>query len=329
MPSLRDLKKRLQSVKTTGQLAGAMRTVSTAKYSRASSSLKGNAPYSAALNELASVAGGSGAASLGSLKKHGRQGKKKRREEGFKEEYKERVVLVLISGNRGLCGGYNHELFNFFSEKYRRFDAPLVVACGRMAAEYCREKHIPLHAELSIKDVPSHEDADALYELVFKAYTDGGRVIFCFQRFINMLKQSPVLTRFLPPDAEQTEDEKALGLIPFASVIGGADEKDAAEENDEVQLREPDGRGHIQNLLFIPDRETVLRKLLPLCLKNGVYTLLLQCASGAQAATLMAMRAAYDNAASSAQQLETAINRRRQALVTQSVIETAAESEQY
>ena len=52
MPSLRDLKKRLQSVKTTGQLAGAMRTVSTAKYSRASSLLKQNSPYAAACREL-------------------------------------------------------------------------------------------------------------------------------------------------------------------------------------------------------------------------------------------------------------------------------------
>ena len=98
MASLRELRKRLQSVKTTGQLAGAMRTVSTAKYSRASAQLSGLTAYSDALGELYGDIGGTAAPVSGAVDPN-------------EMISGERPMLVLAAGNRGLCGGYNHKLF--------------------------------------------------------------------------------------------------------------------------------------------------------------------------------------------------------------------------
>ena len=84
----------------------------------------------------------------------------------------------------------------------------------------------------------------------------------------------------------------------------------------------------IETTLFIPDEKTVLHAAALTCLGANAYATVLESAAGAQAATLMAMRTAYDNAAESKAELETAIGRRRQSDVTADVIETASENTQ-
>lgn len=281
MASLRDLKKRLQSVRTTGQLAGAMRTAATAKYARASGRLGALSPYSEAFREIAELA----------ERAVPDEPKRSRRDDEPNEEppRTEIKAFLLISGNRGLCGGYNHELFGFFAERLKETVGEYkLYTCGRMAREYCAEKGVAVSESFDIADVPSYKEARAVSDRLLALYAEGAfaSVTIVYQRFHNMLKQTPDAKRFIPLDGETERD----GEPP----------------------------------LFIPDAETVKRELLPLSLAADMYTLLLSCSSGAQAATLLAMRSAYDNANTSAQLLETAINRRRQAQVTESVIETSS-----
>lgn len=269
MATLRELRKRLKSIRTTGQLAGAMRTVATAKYAKVSAVKYGFTRYASRLAEAELTAGSVP------------------REDMPEASEKGKPVYVLMSGNRGLCGGYNHELFQFFTSIIKEEEEPLIVTCGRMARDFCSEKKLPVIREFPVSDVPSFGEArDAsvfLTELFDKGFAS--EVIFISQRFYNMLRQKPEKLRFLP--AEEGADEGPTG-----------------------------------ETLFIPDRETVVRELRPLTLAAKTYDVLLGVASGAQAATLMAMRSAYDNAETSSQSLETAINRMRQAQVTAEMIET-------
>jgi len=339
MPSLRELKQRLQSVKTTQQIAGAMKTAATAKYSKASAQLEKNEPYAKALKEITSELGGfteeelaaiaaegissdeivgamegetlqggrlAAAFSLAFGGKSGGKGKKLKRLLKLRRETEStqalRPLYVLISGNRGLCGGYNHELFTFFADliKSRSAEAGecLTLACGRMAIEHCSEKSVPVCAEFALSDVPTYAEAERLCRLLTGLYSGRGvsEVLIVHQRFINMLKHEPAVTRLFPPE-----------------------HGDDASKEDSARRTYPD------DVLYVPDVDTVRRSLLQLYLTQQVYTLLLQCACGAQAATLMAMRSAYDNAEATALALETTINRRRQAEVTQSVLETASD----
>lgn len=290
MASLRDLKNRLRSVKTTGKLAGAMRTVAAAKYAKVSSRMTAGGPYAKACAELYRLAENA-AADEKNVKRH-----EKKREEALTADTAGKPLYVLVSGNRGLCGGYNHELFAFFNENVvSRGEEYELVACGRMAREYCAEKGIKTLKEFDVSDVPAYEEAKALLDYIEGRYASGeaSSVSFVCQHFHNMLKQTPEIRRFLPPcDAEEDAPQNAEGS---------------------------------REVLFVPDAETVKRELRSFCLTAELESLLLSCASGAQAATLMAMRAAYDNASGQVSALETQINRRRQAEVTQSVIETAAD----
>lgn len=266
MATLRELGKRLKSAETVLELSGAMRSVSTAKLARVGSLRAACAPYAEGLRAAAALAGRSGeSAPTGGGK-----------------------LFVLLSGNRGLCGGYNHELFDFFeAEVLKKERDPVIATCGEKAAEYCREKGISTAAHVRVSDVPSFEEArsfsDALRGLCER--TGAASVFIVYRRFENMLRQPIEIRRFLPAESEN----------------GGESE-----------------------VLFIPDRETAADSLFELALAADAYDLLLSCASGAQAAGVMAMRSAFDNAKLSRDKLESELNRLRQAGVTASVLETAA-----
>ncbi|MBQ3276323.1 MAG: F0F1 ATP synthase subunit gamma [Oscillospiraceae bacterium] len=270
MAGLQELRKRLRSIRSTGQLASAMRTAATAKYARLNRVRGDFSPYAQACEDMLHHLGGSGI----------------RRET---EEIRHRDAVVLMSSNRGLCGGFNAELFRFFSQReVRGEEPPLLFVCGRKAAGWLREQGLEAE-EYLLSDIPSYSEAKALSDRLRQLYVAGEaeRILVVYQSFHNMLTQVPAERQLLP--------EPKLGE------------------------GKPDA-----DLLYLPDRETIGEQLAVSCLDTAVYHLALENAAGAQAATLVAMRSACDNADASAAKLEITINRRRQAEVTASVIETAA-----
>ncbi len=273
MAGLRELRKRLASIRTTGQLTGAMRAAAAAKYARLNAAMQAYQPYYSACTDMRKQLGGAGM------------------EQSMQRESAPQC-WVLITGNRGLCGGLHTELLRYFAKHYAASDSPpTVVACGKAAAAYCREKGIPAETAFAVSDIPTYEEAHALCTYLCEQYQSGAvaGVTFFRQQFWNMLKQTPSRQPLLPmPDA------------------------DAAESGTET--------------LLLPDRETLCKQLATVCLHAEVYACLLNSALGVQAATLIAMRSAYDHATESAEKLELAINRRRQAEVTSSVMETSSES---
>ena len=263
MATLTDLKKRLRGVQTICQLAGAMRTVSSAKLARVSAASGAFAPYAQSCRELLGASGAILPPAEGA----------------------DRTLVILLSGNRGLCGSYHNDLFAFFRSlaEPERQD---YIACGKMAAAYCREKGIPLLDVFPVSDVPLFAEAEALADRILDLYPGGGigRVLFVWGEGVNALRQEPRQLELLPGEAgEETGD-----------------------------------------LLWIPDPETGKAGLAEFCLRAEIYSLLLRGASGVQGATLVSMRSAYDNGKKSAAALETAINRLRQTQVTSGVIETSS-----
>ena len=272
MASLQELRKRLRTIQSTGQLAGAMRTAATAKYARLSRVREDFMPYARACREMLSLLGDIGLS----------------REEG--KPAAERDCLVVLCGNRGLCGGFNAELLRYLDAHLPEVREPLILACGKKAAAYLKEHDIPFE-DYTVSDVPSFQEVKPLADRLRNAFTQGevSRVLVMYQHFRNTLVQIPTMTQLLP---------------------GGEEEDESAGEE--------------STLLLLPDRETIGAQLAMNCLDAQVFELALESASGAQAATLMAMRSACDNAEEYAANLEITINRRRQADVTSSVIETAS-----
>ena len=120
MAGLQEFRKRLRSIRSTGQLAGAMRTAATAKYARLNRVRGTFSPYAQACETMLHHLGGAGIP----------------RET---EEIRHRDAVVLMSSNRGLCGGFNAELFRFFSQREAIGEEPLLFVCGRQAAAWLRD----------------------------------------------------------------------------------------------------------------------------------------------------------------------------------------------
>ena len=280
MAGLREMKKRLGSIRATGQLAGAMKTVSAAKYSRINDVLNAYREYSEVCAEI--------------RKRHG---------SALSAEFPcanpdAPDCFVVLGSNRGLCGSYNNELLAYAEEVFEKAERPyLVAACGKHAIRYFEENGRELFQSMAFTDVPVLNEYTELFDFLCGEYTEGriGSVTFIYQDFINVLTQRPCSKQMLPMEYD------------------GAD----AETDGEKPL-----------LLYVPDRQTVLHKAAQACLRADMYSAVLKSTVGAQAATLVAMRSAYDNANTSASKLELEISRRRQNEITARVIETSVENVQ-
>ena len=266
MPSLKSLKRRLNSVNATLQLSFAMKTVSSVKYSRINKMLSEYEKFSAAEEEIFTPIFNN---------------------ENNKSETSKKVY-ILISGNRGLCGGYNNELFSFFDKTIKENNNIPIITCGKKAKEHCYLKDITTIMHFDLPDIPTMDNVFAINEYLNQIEADGLEVLFVRQRHINLLKQEPSITSIFI--------NKDIGL-----------------------------KDNFDNIIFLPDKKTVCESVLPFYLNSTVYSVLLNSAAGVQAATLTAMRSAYDTASESADNLLTKINRKRQSDVTAGVLETRFE----
>lgn len=209
------------------------------------------------------------------------------------------VCYVIFSSNRGLCGGYNITLLEYATSVLESEERPYrLVVCGKAAASYLAERDLTGCTDCDtshiLSDVPTADSCFELCDLLCDMYRSGevSAVYLVYQSFVNMLTQEPTVRRLLP-----------------LTVEGDVTSEDGTE----------------RDVLFVPDRETVIAGFCT-CLVNATfYSTALEAASGAQAATLMAMRSAYDNAREASASLETEIGRKRQSEVTAGVLETASD----
>lgn len=197
---------------------------------------------------------------------------------------------VVIAGNRGLCGGYNSEIIAYASEVLEGLDKPWrLVTVGKKAEASLREAGFSIERSFEIPDVPDFEACRELLDYLREGYLRGeiSSVRMVYQKFINMLTREAVTADILPMTANTVE-----------------------QESDD---------------LFLPDKTTVLKAAALRCVDSLLYSTVLEAAAGVQAATLVAMRSAYDNAQESIADLETEISRKRQSDVTAGVLETASD----
>ncbi|MBR6593787.1 MAG: F0F1 ATP synthase subunit gamma [Clostridia bacterium] len=185
MAGQRELKKHLSGIRATGKLANAMKTVSTAKFSKLSALNSQLTEYSVRCGELLRDFGDE--ALFGDIR--GGEG----------------CLYVMFTGNKGLCGGYNSELVAYFEELEKETPYKLIV-CGKKGMELCRAKGIAAE-ELSVGDVPCYGDAGRLFEKIAAQHPVYGTVKLVYREFKNVMLQIPTVAHLLPAAKEgSTED---------------------------------------------------------------------------------------------------------------------------
>ena len=293
MATQRDIKRRIDSVRNTRKITRAMELVASAKLRRAQESIESLRPYAQAMRRLMSQA----ARQSGNLQ--GLPLLADRPAEGT-------AVIVAITGDRGLAGAFNVNILRAAFQVARDladegFAEVVYTAVGKKGAGTLNFRRLPIDRTFAgFSTEPTFADAEQVVEHLVQRFQEGevNRVVLVYNAFKSVLEQRVTTERMLPIDRSVVLEEEQ-------------DDDDAVEPSRSVAI-------------FEPEAEEFLRALLPTFLDTTIYRALLESAAAEHAARRTAMRNATDNAGTLIDDLTLAMNRARQAAITQEILEVVA-----
>jgi F-type H+-transporting ATPase subunit gamma len=287
--TVQDLKRRVRSVQNTAKITKAFELVASARLRRAQARIEAMRPYADKMLELMS---GVARASVS-----------KQRLPLLQRREPTTTAVVAVTGDRGLAGGFNAQIVRraFALGRELQADGQTVrwLVSGRKGRSTFRFRGYDLLDEWTgFSDRPAYSDAQAIAHRLSELYIDGevDRVIVVYNHFESALVQ------------KVTEQE----VLPIPEHL---------LETDEEERREDALRG---DFIYEPEPEQILERLLPVYLETELYRALLESAASEQGARMTAMRNASKNAAELIDSYTLAMNRARQAEITQEILEVVA-----
>jgi F-type H+-transporting ATPase subunit gamma len=298
MANLRDIRRRIKSVKNTAQITKAMQMVAATKMRRAQQAAINLRPYSSRLDDMASrIYENLGPSEVGHpliAKRTGKNGKT--------------AVLVLTS-EKGLCGPLNT---NLLRDVLRNDDANKVyISVGRKGRQTLTRLKKNLLADFELKDSPSFADSKAISRFILDKFDAGefDAVEIYYNRFVNTLSQIPTRFPLVPIGADVLSVTKAMGAAHHA----------------ERTEKSPDGKPATPlTYNFEPDANVLLGKLLPYYIHLLIFEKILESRASEHSARMVAMKAATDNAKGLVKDLTLEYNKARQASITNEILEIAS-----
>ena len=291
MPSLKEIKGRIGSVKSTLKITSAMKLVASAKLRKAQQTIEGMRPYERKLQEmmerLVAQAGGKGTSQWSARPVQG---------EGVPARQK--VALVAFASNSSLCGAFNANAVRLALETLRSYgDADVTVySVGRKMAESMRKIGKPSPEDYqTLADKPSYAPAAELAGSLMDAFREGrlDRVDLVYNHFVSSGKQVAVCET----------------LLPMGNVIPSGAESVTKESETDYILE--------------PSAAELLEELLPKSLRLKFYTALLDSNASEHAARTVAMQTATDNGEDLLQELTLQYNKGRQQKITSEILDLA------
>ncbi len=297
MPSLKDLRNRIASVKATQKITKAMQMVAAAKLRRAQSSAEAARPYAERMSSvLANLAGSMapGAGGPGLMSGTGQDSTH---------------LLVVCTAERGLCGGFNTSIVRLVREHASQLLAQgkkvKIICVGKKGYDQLKrtyESHIIELIELrSIKNM-AFANADPIGRKIVALFHDGEFDVctLFFSRFKSVIAQFPTAMRLIPADISASAATAAKAPVAAAGQV---------------------------NYEFEPDESEILADLLPRNISVQVFRALLENAASEQGARMSAMDSATRNAGEMIKKQTTKYNRSRQAMITKELIEIISGAE--
>lgn len=280
---VKDLKRRIRSIKSTQQITKAMKMVAAAKLRRAQERAEASRPYTETLKgTLARLVGVSSDVEHPLLAK---------REDVLKVGY------IVVTADRGLCGGYNTNIIRATTDTIaadeRKPDSG-IIAVGRKARDFFR-KRSGVEAEfINLGDKISYADAREIAQYVINAYENEefDEIYLVYARFVNALRQIPTVVKILPIEPpEAVTDERNVEYI------------------------------------YEPSAESILVNLLPRYVGSQIYHAMLEGKASEQGARMTAMGNASENAGEIIDNLTLRMNKVRQAAITDEILDIVGGAE--
>jgi F-type H+-transporting ATPase subunit gamma len=302
MASQRDVRNRISSVKNIQKITRAMEMVAAARLRRAEQRISALRPYAEAIGRMTRQAArdaGAEAARLPLLSGH---------------ESETNVGLLLVTGDRGLAGGFNSQIIRtgirIAGTLGEEGLQPAWYATGRRGVSSLTFRGRELSGSYTgFADRPAYADARSIADDLIQAYIDGrlDRVEMVYNAYVSPLTQNVTHERLLP---------LARATIAGESADSGASGEDASEQD---RRRAP--------VDYEPDAEEILKRLVPDYVEISIYRALVESAAGFFGAQMTAMRSASENAGEIITDLTLQMNRARQAEITQEIMEVVAGAE--
>ncbi|XXG89662.1 hypothetical protein AAC387_Pa12g1612 [Persea americana] len=315
---LRELRERIDSVKNTQKITEAMKLVAAAKVRRAQEAVVNGRPFSETLVEvLYNINENLQTEDIDVPLTSVRPVKK--------------VALVVVTGDRGLCGGFNNFIIKKAESRMRELTelgvAYTIISVGKKGNSYfLRRPYIPVDRFLEGGSLPTTKEAQAIADDVFSLFVseEVDKVELLYTKFVSLVKSDPVIHTLLPlsPKGEicdvngncvdAAEDE----LFRLTTKEGKL-----TVERDTVRTPTPEFSPILQ---FEQDPAQILDALLPLYLNSQILRALQESLASELAARMSAMSNATDNAMELKKSLSMAYNRERQAKITGEILEIVA-----
>jgi F-type H+-transporting ATPase subunit gamma len=294
LASTQDLKRRVRSITNTRKVTRAMELVASARLRRAQMRIESMRPYADRMLELmAGVSKAAGAVRLPLLERREQIGK---------------VAILPVTADRGLAGGFNAQVIRRSLALQREQEAQgrevVWFSTGRKASSTLRFRRLNLvQGWTGFSERPAYSDAQAIAHAVSEAYTSGDvdTVFVVYNAFVSALTQKVTVRELLPIPTDLLEGEE------------GAEPR----EGEHPELENPD-------FIYEPEPEEILARLLPVYVETELYRALLESAASEQGARMTAMRNASKAAGELIDSLTLAMNRARQAEITQEILEAVA-----
>ncbi|MGE5446816.1 MAG: ATP synthase F1 subunit gamma [Bacteroidales bacterium] len=283
MANLKEIRTRISSVKTTRQVTSAMKMVSAAKLKKAQDAIVQIRPYAQKLSELLS--------SLGAVLDNNPDSVY------TLQRTPEKVLIVLISSNRGLCGGFNSSVAkkailwakSVYSRQLKEGRVEFMVI-GKQGEKIMRSYHYqPAFGHNELFDHLNFDNASLIAQQLMDDFSGGkyDRIDLVYNRFINAAQQEQVSEQFLPVLPAQQETKRATAV----------------------------------DYIYEPSLEEIVEKLIPRSLKIQFYKALLNSHAAEHGARMTAMHKATDNATELINELTLTFNKARQAAITNAILE--------
>ena len=284
MPSLKDIRKRITSVKNTQKITRALKLVSAAKLNRSQRALGRLKPYAMKQNELISdlvAEVGEEASALFAQRSDVK-----------------RIAALIVASDRGMCGGFNSNLFkhaaNYIRNRQAEGAAVVCWSLGRRVEQFVKKEGYEVGGKMG--EVLAADLMDRIPEVaerLISGFTSGefDEVVIISNRFVNAITQNPETESYLP--------------VPSLASAGSAS----------------------GDRLYEPGQQNLLDYILPRALETKLRQLIMESITGEHAARMNAMNNASDNAAEMINSLTLAMNRARQAAITTELMEIISGAE--
>jgi F-type H+-transporting ATPase subunit gamma len=279
MAGTKEIRTQIRSIQNTQKITRAMQMVAASKMRKAQELMRAARPYADRIRNVIAHAAAANA--------------EYRHPFLVDREEVRRVGYIVVSTDRGLCGGLNANLFRRMIQEIdqcRRAELEVDICCiGNKGSLFFKRFGANIVAQAShLGDRPSLDDLIGTIKVMLDAYTEGriDRLHFVYSNFVNSMTQRPVVEQLIP--REPTPDEETK---------------------------------HHWDYIYEPDAQEVLDQLLTRYIESLVYQGVVENVACEQAARMVAMKAASDNAADLIGELQLAYNKARQAAITQELAE--------